>query len=499
MPLVTFEEFQTYTTAFIDEISQQIDDSTPTTRIIEIETLPGNRGEFTKKFSPTEKFVKQPSKKYDEFFEFTIDHFRELAGDVIEPPPEPVVPDLGQRIHSTAVRYGDLAWKVMDYEGDFSYSDSSLQGVWDDHFEENDEQFFEYRIIIPFLNFVGTGESVTLALSESNVHPHEEVPFPAEDIAISELTDDELSALMTYEGLRIGDDIGIQPSSLSYNLPHYKLEIVFRSEQYADFGLRSVRTGVDVVSGRGLFEKANTVGKQVVTALHLFDVDAKPYHGLSYLVYDDWRTHRENIRSVDIYRDWMEGYSPTITDPRYRGGNFELTSTYVDEIEEFWIRYHSIIGDCHDFDEAFYRFSQMFKGPAERDDIVDSAIAFESLLTVGRDWGTISTTIALHGSVLLDSRSNHDRRDLWRFFKNVYSARSKIVHNGMKWDDIVADDDLVFQLMDDSEPTLDDFVDTTREILSKTLIAYMDNKVDSNLNLGRVNEKIFDAIRAAKY
>lgn len=491
MPSIPFEDFRSNTTTFIDWISQQVSDVPPTTRIIELETEQGKTSEFNRKFSPSEKFINQPSKKYDAFIEEALEHFRELAENDINPYST-------HGIHEKADQYGQLAWKVMDYEGDFAYSESSLRGVWEDHLEDNEEQFHQYRVIVPLLNFVGTGDSVSLASAESEVHPHQDTPFPVENLTISRLTDEELSAIMTYEGLRIGDDIGIQPSPLAFNLPDYKLEIEFRSDRYASFGFRSVRTGVDVVSP-SLFEKADTLGEQVVTALHLHNVDAEPDQGLPYLVYDDWRTYRDDVQSADIYRDWMPGYTPTLTDPRYQGANYQMPPDRVTELEEFWRRYHSVIGQGEEFKEALHRFTQMFTGKTDRDDLVDAAIAFESLLTVGSDWGTISTTIALHGSVLLDSRCDYNRSSLWRFLKNVYTARSKVVHDSMGWNEIVADDDLVFELMAEEQPSLGSFVDTTREILAEIILAYMECRIDADQSVGMVNETIFDTVRNAEY
>lgn len=488
MSSVPTGELQVEIRSFIEYISGR-EEEPPKTRIIEICGRKTDNTEASRSYKSKEKFVNHPSKKYPEYRSEMHSHFEDLAADN-------TCQLSNLEVHKKSETYGQLAWKVMDYVGDFGYSDSAFQSVIEDTLQSDDQQYSQYRVIIPLLNFGGDFESVELTNNEADVLPHQQNRFPIETLRIREVHDDLLSAIMTYEGYPGVGFNEVQPSSLFYSLPSYCIEIELQSDLKASFNLLKFG-GYETVSQQ-LTMKANNVADRISTTLHLYDSNSAPHTGLPYIVYDDWRSYRQSINSRDIYRHFFDGYSPTLSNPSYNGTTLTVQKESISDVADFWERYGELVSHS-DYEEAIYRLDQMFQNHSYPETVIDAAIAYESLFRKGADWGSLATTIALQGSILLSSHHSYNRKDIWNFFKATYDARSKIVHGGENWEDIVSGDKYEFSILDDEHPSSQDVAQKNREVLAQSILAYMDHFTDYGYSVGRVNESIFDQIRDSEY
>jgi hypothetical protein len=126
---------------------------------------------------------------------------------------------------------------------------------------------------------------------------------------------------------------------------------------------------------------------------------------------------------------------------------------------------------------------------------VDAVIVFEGLLQKGVEIGGLGTTMALIGSILLDGRTGRTREELRSFFRSLYFARGEIVHKDAKWDSITDSDD--FNPVGDDDPSIHEFVEETRNVISQTLLAYMDQHARNDRSIGDTNLLIYNAMRNA--
>jgi hypothetical protein len=77
----------------------------------------------------------------------------------------------------------------------------------------------------------------------------------------------------------------------------------------------------------------------------------------------------------------------------------------------------------------------------------------------------------------------------------LYHARSKIVHQDAQWNSIIDSDD--FDLVGDNAPSIGEFVEQTRAVVSETILAYMDQRARNHRSIGDTNTLIYNAMRDA--
>ncbi|QIB75710.1 hypothetical protein G3I44_16325 [Halogeometricum borinquense] len=433
-----------------------------------------------------------------------MDIFSDAAEEIVADPgiprsipsrdeePSPDFPDLG--VHRWNQKLLEFAWKVMDYEGDFTYSDDAFLTALTDHFLVDSDD--TYLVLVPLLNVVSNIDNVPLDVAETAVHPHENDPFIIQNLRVKRFSDAALSAILTYEGFLPDPTQDLYASSLSFNLPSHHLLIEFDGLYDTTFGLRGSDMGNSVTSEL-LLENAVETADRVLAAMRLDEPSTYPGAGQAYIVNRDWRTYRDDINSIDLHRPWTARYDPELWNSHLTGPNYEVDERLADHLQRFWKRYASEISfeDGAPFERPLSRFNEIYGRSSPKDQLVDAVIVFEGVLRKGVEIGGLGATMALIGSILLDGRTGRSREELRSFFRSLYHARSAIVHKDAQWDSIIDSDD--FDPVGDVDPSIREFVEETRDVVSETILAYMDQRARNNRSIGDTNTLIYNAMRDA--
>jgi hypothetical protein len=488
---------------FIDRVSAEETGDIPSSIIVECEMVDSGNGKFAKEFSFETRMVPHPSRNRHQHG--YMDVFSDAAEEIVADPevsrsfpprdeefgpdfPDPEVRQWNQKLF-------EFAWKVMDYEGDFTYSDDAFLTALTNHFLVDPDD--TYLVLIPLLNVVSNIDNIPLDVDKTDVHPHENDPFIIQDLRVERFSDAALSAILTYEGFLSDPTQDLYASSgLSFNHPSHYLLIEFDGLYDTTFGLRSSNMDNSIVS-EPLLEKAVETADRVLAAMRLDDPSTHPGAGQAYIVNRDWRTYRDDINSTDLYRPWTARYDPVLWNPHLTGSNYEVDERSADHLQRFWKRYASEISfdDGAPFERSLSRFNEIYGRSNPKDQLVDAVIVFEGVLQKGVKIGGLGTTMALIGSILLDSRTGRSREELRSFFRSLYHARSKIVHEDAQWDSIIDSDD--FDPVGDDDPSIHEFVEQTRSVVSDTILAYMDQRAWNDRSIGDTNTLIYNAMRDA--
>lgn len=488
---------------FIDRVATEETEDVPGSIIVECEMVDSGNGKFGKEFSFDTCTVPHPSRNRHQHGYKDI--FSNVAEEIVSAPdvsrsfpprdeesdpdfPDPEVLRWNQKLI-------EFAWKVMDYEADFKYSDEAFLNALTDHLLVDSDD--TYLVIIPLLNVVSNIKKVPLDLAGTAVHPHENNPFIIQNLRVERFSDEALSAILTYEGFLSEPTQNLYASSgLSFNHPSHHLLIEFDGLYDTTFGLRSSNMDNSLVS-EPLLEKAVETADRVLAAMRLDDPSTYPGTGQAYILNRDWRTYRDDIKSIDLHRPWTAQYDPVLWNPHLTGSNYEIDEQSADHVQRFWKRYASGISfeDGAPFERSLSRFNEIYGRSNPKDQLVDAVIVFEGVLQKGVEIGGLGTTMALIGSVLLDNRTGRSREELRSFFRSLYYARSEIVHKDAQWDSIIESDD--FDPIGDEYPSITEFVEKARGVVSDTILAYMDQRARNGRSIGDTNTVIYNAIRDA--
>lgn len=488
---------------FIDRVAAEETDNIPGSIIVECEMVDSGNGKFGKDFSFDTRIVPHPSRnrhqhRYMEMFSDAAEAIVADPGISRSFPPrdeEPGSDFPDPEVHRWIQKLHEFAWKVMDYEDDFTFSDDAFLTALRDHFFVDSDD--TYLVLVPLLNVVSNIDNVPLDIDERAVHPHENDPFIIQDLRVQRFSDAALSAILTYEGFLSDPTQDLYASSgLSFNHPSHHLLIEFDGLYDTTFGLRSSNIDNSIVS-EPLLEKAGETADRVLAAMRLDDPSTHPGTGQAYIVNRDWRTYRDDINSIDLYRPWTARYDPALWNPQLTGSNYEVDERSADHLQRFWKRYASEISfeDGAAFERSLSRFNEIYGRSNPKDQLVDAVIVFEGVLQKGVEIGGLGTTMALTGSILLDGRTGRSREELRSYFRSLYHARSKIVHKDAQWDSIIDSDD--FDPVGDDDPSIREFVEETRGIVSETILAYMDQRARNVRSIGDTNMLIYNAMRDA--
>lgn len=492
---------------FIDRVAAEETGDIPSSIIAECEMVDSGNGKFGKEFSFDTRIVPHPSRNMIQhgYRDIFSDAFSDAAEEIVADSeisrsfpsldeefdhdfPDPQVQQWDQKLL-------EFTWKVMDYEGDFTYSDDAFFTALDDHLLVDSDD--TYLVLVPLLNVISNIDNVPLNVAESAVHPHENDPFIIQDLCVERFSDSALSAILTYEGFLSAPTQDLYASSgMSFNHPSHHLLIEFDGLYDTTFGLRSSNTDNSFVS-QSLLENAVETADRILAAMRLDDPSTYPVAGQAYIVSRDWRTYRDDINSIDLHRPWTARYDPVLWNSHLIGSNYTVDEQSADHLQRFWKRYASKISfeDGAPFKRSLSRFNEIYGRSSPKDQLVDAVIVLEGVLQKGVKIGGLGTTMALIGSILLDSRTGRSRAELRSFFRSLYHARSEIVHNDAQWDTIIDSDD--FDPVDNDNPSIHEFVEETRSIVSETILAYMDQRARNDRSIGDTNTLIYNAMRDA--
>lgn len=144
---------------------------------------------------------------------------------------------------------------------------------------------------------------------------------------------------------------------------------------------------------------------------------------------------------------------------RRLGGNYELTSEDVAAFRSFWPQFAEAVKRTL-IARAMRRFSYAADRDRADDRLTDLVIAGETLFLgdtgEAQYRGELRYRYALRAAFFV--ADDQSRRDVFKFMRNGYDARSAFVHGGEPKEKIL-------QAIDGSQLSLSDFVDATEEVL----------------------------------
>lgn len=354
--------------------------------------------------------------------------------------------------------------EVMDYTGGFTYSEDAFESAFKNEFEPKYARSNSYEVIVPLLKFDGPGDIIKLD-PDIDIDINDDHKGEVTYIEVSPLTSEELSGIYTFEN-RI------------FTLGSTGL-------RRAGFWSHKLTMRFDTDGGRhgGLENKALD---RVLTALRLFKSETGVMGAeRSYSRDPNWLDHREGIMN-------LESSMGTQGRPILRGKGYELEDNEVPELRDFWERYRHELDsqDESNVSTAIRRFNQTYTKETEEDRLVDCVIAFETtLLSEITQHASYRFRLPLRAGLFLHQVSDEDREYIYEFFKNIYDARSNVVHTG---------GELRERSVNGEDLRPRDFVNKTREFLRVTILKYLEGQSEG-MSVEDINDEIDDALIHANY
>lgn len=162
------------------------------------------------------------------------------------------------------------------------------------------------------------------------------------------------------------------------------------------------------------------------------------------------------------------------------------------EFKEFWDKYKSYfyLEERNSIINPLRRFNQMDQKSILEDALIDSVIAFESTLLqeIGQT-ESYRFRMPLRASLLLENSTGKDRDFIYQFFRELYDARSAIVHRGS---------DISSVEIEGQNLSPKEFIQQSREFLRRTLIEYI-QYLEEGESMQQVNQRLDRALREANY
>jgi hypothetical protein len=162
------------------------------------------------------------------------------------------------------------------------------------------------------------------------------------------------------------------------------------------------------------------------------------------------------------------------------------------EFKEFWNNYKSYfyLEERNSIVNPLRRFNQMDQKSILEDALIDSVIAFESTLLqeIGQT-ESYRFRMPLRASLLLEKSTGRNRDFIYQFFRELYDARSAIVHRGSE----ISSVEIEGQNLSPKE-----FIHQSREFLRHTLIEYIQH-LEEGESMQQVNQRLDRALREANY
>lgn len=342
-----------------------------------------------------------------------------------------------------------IAGKMMDYKGGIEYDEELLKKT-----VRNTWNPGSVEILIPLINFRGHFHGFKLPIDDnSNI----------DSLEISLLSDEERSAIYTYEYSETIEDTekfdSTDPSQPSQG--QWGIKIPAQSDEDVD---------------------AIKVADRVLTALRLFqpyyDVDTGPV----YTLYDGWMAHRFGVPMVTEYQDNFK--ERDFTTDKYS----MVPGRAVFLFRKFWNDFQAYIklSDAS-FSGVLTRLNMSYQKESPEDQLVDCVIEFEESLLQGiTQTESYRFRLPLRGS-LLTNQFIRDREDRFWFFRDVYDARSMVVHENKDLERFSTD-----------YGSVDEFIQTVRAALCEVVVEYMKN-LNYGVNVDQTNQNLDSAAKNAEY
>lgn len=375
--------------------------------------------------------------------------------------------DFERRIQDLTDKIFNFSGAVMDYSGSYSVKDEAFEKAYRDKFQLNSpDGLREFELIIPFENLVLNNESLSLS-SDFKIWNNTKSYYEPLEVEFVELSEAELSGIMTYEGEHR------YPRRAPQKISKYGLRRTIRASSHQN---PNDRPGVEI-------------GRRIATALRLFDpsrgsVGAKN----AYFARPGWLDYWEDIRSI------VKKQEPSREPPLSRDF-FELSADDVSGFQKFWSQYSSEIRTDHNYDlsTVIRRYNETYVKHYFEDQLIDCAVALESMLLYGDgNPGTRLSRMKLRGSILLDNIFNKDRGRIRTLIDDIYEFRGDIVHQNEYLVDILEENERIDLLNNCTHPR--QVISEARTLLGDVLRAYLSLRADG-YSIAEVNELIDDSIQ----
>jgi hypothetical protein len=209
-----------------------------------------------------------------------------------------------------------------------------------------------------------------------------------------------------------------------------------------------------------------------------------------YLSKDSWFEYRTGIPMISDHTSYNRSQRTTL-----KGGNNYGADA---EFAEFWNNHRNLIRFDSEYtlSGALRRFNEMHLKHYPEDQILDCLIACESTLlrSGGVVKSSITSSLKLFASMLLDGRTRYSRSEIRDIFMELYRLRGEIVHENKTLDTILSEGDF-----EEIPEEVDLTIGLAREMLASILRAYMAEKLQNGRSVGATNQLINEAINEAPY
>jgi hypothetical protein len=318
-----------------------------------------------------------------------------------------------------------LLWRMAERRGGFEFDATDFDILFGQFETDLLRDSIDYVAVAPLPGFKSDLDSIPLGSG----------------LELAELSDDELSRCLRisiYPGIDLG---GIVHATKTYGLRCRFSEKKFFGHLPPD----------EIKRAQGSHQERVDRFFRVVHALRLFKRGTVSIPGIATFS-DQWPLE-----------GGVSGFS--IDPGSARGNNYELAAHERERFEELW---RTLSGPplTRFLDTAIRRFAYAGERRRPEDRCVDLLISAESLFlsdtAEARERGELRYRLALRSAFFVQL-DNCSRKELYRFMRNAYDARSAVVHGGLP-------DDNVLKLPQKGKVSLSEFVDFTEDVLRVALL-----------------------------
>lgn len=381
-------------------------------------------------------------------------------------------------------RIFNLAKLTMDYAGDLQFDQDAFDFAYADHIAPLYMSTHQHRIVFPLARVILRPENINdpfkveLPPMKQSLDRREYLVEILNDLSISRLSDDEMTAMQTY-GV---PGMITQPDQTQKRLGWASALEVECEVTHRPIKHNPEHVGLDQSwTGHQMLWTASEIAKQVVTTIRLWDPENYAGFGPGYLLRDSWKTYR------DISADVANIIIPQF---RQRGKAFtkdavEIQETEIDEFRSFWEEsgpYCSFeSGRDHTLRNSLKRFNRMYERASPEDRIIDAYIGFETTLIRGDP----ASVLPERAEILLEEHGTYNGEQIRAFMENLRHIRNEIVHN-----DASITEERLGDASDAESPR--EYSPEVRRYLAEVIIAYTHLLGSPGESIQKVNVDILD-------
>lgn len=400
--------------------------------------------------------------------------------------------ELAQKVRYQA-QLMNLTIATLRYSGGYDVTNDAFDAAFEDHWLRYYRDRLKYRLVVP-LRFMAGFEG-KLSLSPVEIITDDPSNHQIESLYIQSLESSEFwNSILTYEegefpGVvhHINDDHAVLVGDIiATDVPNEPIHI------------------------------GSKVAGKVVDALRLFKpTNDVVFMGPTYLIEPGWLEFREGVPTITAANNPPVG-TPERAMSLYDEFVYELAPDEFSEFNTFWNRFGGYLSEAipDDLSSSLRRFNEMYSKPYVEDRIVDCAIALEGTVLAGiSQKSSFTFRLALRSSLLLDQFVPFTRESIKKVAKNIYHARSQIVHQDESLEEVVNNDGFEsYQLSSPPNPSHQtqgrekeitdcDFFLHSRYFLAQVILAYLQHRIElkEGNSCHETNKRLDSAVWKSQY